>query len=209
MKRRALGPAFSFADTPPLRVYPAPMQVRIEGYAIISEDGMLADAAGVMPASLVVEADQRFLSEGLDRADIIVHGRHSHENQPQSPTRRRLVATHSVATLGPTTDFPNAVLWNPAGLPLEQALQELDLEGGIVAVLGATELFGHFLPRYDAFYLSRAPGVTLPGGRPIFPQVPARTPEDILVASGLSAGPPQTLDGARGVTMVAWLRNGT
>jgi dihydrofolate reductase len=182
------------------------MNLRIEGYAIVSDDGMLADAAGVMPSSLKIDADQKFLSEGLDRADIIVHGRHSHEDQPQSPTRRRLIATRSVATLGPSADFPNAVLWNPAGIPLEQAMQELDLEGGIVAVLGGTELFGLFLPRYEAFYLSRAKGVTLPGGRPVFPQVPGRGPEEILSASGLAASQPQSLDADRGVTLVAWER---
>jgi dihydrofolate reductase len=182
------------------------MNLRIEGYAIVSDDGMLADAAGVMPPSLVLEADQKFLSEGLDRADIIVHGRHSHENQPQSPTRRRLIATRSVATLGPTSDFPNAVLWNPAGMSLEQAMQELDLEGGIAAILGGTELFGLFLPRYDAFYLSRARGVKLPGGRPVFPGIPPRSPEEILLAGGLVSGAPQTLDAARGATLVAWER---
>jgi hypothetical protein len=185
------------------------MNLRIEGYAIVSDDGMLADAAGIMPSSLVVEADQKFLSEGLDRADIIVHGRHSHENQPQSPTRRRLIASRSVETLGPTSDFPNAVLWNPTGLSLEQALQELDLEDGIVAVLGATELFGMFLPRYDAFYLSRAKGVSLPGGRPVFPDVPKRSPEDILAANGMVAAAPQVLDRDRGATLVAWERAAT
>ena len=30
----------------------------IEGYAIVSEDGMLADAAGIMPDSLKFDADQ-------------------------------------------------------------------------------------------------------------------------------------------------------
>jgi dihydrofolate reductase len=181
------------------------MTLRIEGYAIVSEDGMLADAAGVMPPSLVVEADQQFLASGLDRADILVHGRHSHENQPQSPTRRRLIVSRTVETLGPT-DFPNAVLWNPAGLPLEQAMEAVDVEGGIVAVLGGTEVFGLFLPRYDAFYLSRAKGVKLPGGRPIFPRVPASTPEDVLAASGLVAGAQQTLDAEREATLVAWER---
>jgi dihydrofolate reductase len=182
------------------------MTLRIEGYAIVSDDGMLADAAGIMPSSLVVEADQRFLASGLDRADIIVHGRHSHENQLQSPTRRRLVATRTVETLGPAPEFPNAVLWNPAGLPLEQAMEAVDVEGGLVVVLGGTEIFGLFLPRYDAFYLSRAKGVKLPGGRPLFPQVPERSPEDVLAAAGLIAGPPQTLDEQRGATLVAWER---
>jgi hypothetical protein len=82
----------------------------------------------------------------------------------------------------------------------------LDLEGGIIAVLGATELLGMFLPRYDAFYLSRAKGVTLPGGRPVFPDVPKRSPEDILSANGLVAAPPQMLDPDRGATLVAWER---
>ena len=92
------------------------MQLRIEGYAIVSDDGMLAAADGVMPSSLKIDADQQFLSDGLDRADIIVHGRHSHEGQPQSPQRRRLIVTRRVATLAPSPDYPNAVLWNPAGI---------------------------------------------------------------------------------------------
>jgi hypothetical protein len=56
--------------------------MRIEGYAIISDDGMLANAAGVMPDSLKFEADQRFFADGLDKVDVVVHGRHSHEQQP-------------------------------------------------------------------------------------------------------------------------------
>ncbi|MEA2944849.1 MAG: hypothetical protein QOI40_179, partial [Alphaproteobacteria bacterium] len=41
---------------------------RIEGYAIISADGMIADAAGRMPPALTIEADQAFFHAGLDRA---------------------------------------------------------------------------------------------------------------------------------------------
>lgn len=182
------------------------MKIRIEGYAIVSDDGMLADDKGVMPAALKIGADQTFLSDSLDRADLIVHGRHSHEGQPSSPQRRRIIATRRVATLGPTSDYPNAVLWNPAGLSLEQAMDALDMEGGTVAILGGTDVFGLFLPRYDAFYLSRAAGVLLPQGRPVFPQVPERTPEDILAASGLMPGAPRVLDAARGATLVGWTR---
>ena len=39
---------------------------RIEGYAIVSEDGMLANSAGVMPDSLKFKADQAFFERGLD-----------------------------------------------------------------------------------------------------------------------------------------------
>ncbi len=184
------------------------MALRIEGYAIVSEDGMLADAAGVMPAALVVEADQKFLSAGLDRADLIVHGRNSHENQPQSPYRRRLVATRRVAALAPDPDHPNATLWNPGGLPLEKAADSLDVADGVVAVLGGTDLFGLFLPRYDVFYLSRLAGLRLPGGRPVFPQVPQSSPENVLAAAGLTPEPVQALDPARGVTLTAWRRPG-
>ena len=56
----------------------------IEGYAIVSEDGMLADAARVMPDSLKFKADQEFFEHGLDGVDVVVHGRHSHEQQSRS-----------------------------------------------------------------------------------------------------------------------------
>jgi hypothetical protein len=74
---------------------------RIEGFAIVSEDGMLADAAGVMPRVLQVPADQRFFEAGLDRADVMVHGRNSAEQQARSPQRWRLIATRRVAALAP------------------------------------------------------------------------------------------------------------
>ena len=61
---------------------------RIEGYAIVSEDGMLANAAGVIPDSLKFEADRHFFERGLDGVDVVVHGRHSHERQPRSYLRR-------------------------------------------------------------------------------------------------------------------------
>ena len=43
---------------------------RIEGYAIVSEDGMLANAAGIMPNSLKFEADQHFFERGLEAVDV-------------------------------------------------------------------------------------------------------------------------------------------
>ena len=41
---------------------------RIEGYVIVSADGMIADALGVMPASIRNDADQAFFQAGLDAA---------------------------------------------------------------------------------------------------------------------------------------------
>jgi hypothetical protein len=76
-----------------------PRPRRIEGYAIVSEDGMLANAAGIMPDSLKFEADQLFFERGLDGVDVVVHGRHSHERQPPSYLRRRLILTRQVPAI--------------------------------------------------------------------------------------------------------------
>ncbi|HEY8441419.1 MAG TPA: dihydrofolate reductase, partial [Xanthobacteraceae bacterium] len=75
--------------------------MRFEGYAIISEDGMIADAAGHMPAVLTVEADQKFFQASLDRAAVVVHGRHSHEGGPRASARKRLIVTTRVAGFAP------------------------------------------------------------------------------------------------------------
>src|SRR5580693_6383654 len=109
---------------------------RIEGYAIVSADGMLADAAGIMPDSLKFEADQRFFERGLDGVDVVVHGRHSHEQQPHSHLRRRLILTRQVPAIGPHPSNEKALLWNPAGASFEAALAALGTPDGAVGVIG-------------------------------------------------------------------------
>ena len=180
---------------------------RIEGYAIISGDGMLADAAGIMPPSLMFEADQRFFERGLDGVDVVVHGRHSHERQRGSHLRRRLILTRQVPAIAADPSNDKALFWNPAGAPFEQALAVLGAPDGSVGVIGGTDVFEMFLDRYEIFHLSQAPGVRLPGGRPVFAQVPARTPEDVLVSHGLRPGSLQVLDPATGVAVVSWQRS--
>jgi dihydrofolate reductase len=179
---------------------------RIEGYAIVSEDGMLATADGVMPDFIKFDADQKFFSDGLDRLDVVLHGQNSHEGQPRSPQRRRLVLTRSVKATAPNPDFPNALHWNPAGASLEQAMAALGVRSGSVAVIGGTSVFGMFLDRYDAFYLTRAPKGLIPGGIPVFPDVPAQTPEQVLQAHGLVAGERSILDANKNLAVVAWER---
>ena len=78
---------------------------------------------------------------------------------------------------------------------------------GRVGVIGGPEVFGMFLDRYDFFHLSRAPEVRLPGGRPVFPEVPMRTPEDVLANHGLHRGQRQMLDPVKGVAVVSWERS--
>jgi len=136
---------------------------RIAGYAIVSTDGMIANAAGIMPEELKLEADQRFFAQGLDGVEAVVHGAHSHEQQPHSHLRRRLILTRLVPALAPDPSNAQALFWNPAGASFAQAWAALELPHGSLAVIGGTAVFGMFLPDYDVFYLTRAPGVRLPG----------------------------------------------
>jgi dihydrofolate reductase len=180
---------------------------RIEGYAIISEDGMLATADCVMPDSLKFEADQEFFERGLDDVDVIVHGRHSQEQQARSPLRHRLILTRRIGGIAAHSSNPRARLWNPAGASFREALAALGAPGPNIGVIGGAEVFALFLDEYDVFYLTRAPGVWLPGGRPVFPEVPEHAPEDVLASHGLTPGPGVILDPVRGLSVVGWLRD--
>ena len=179
---------------------------RIEGYAIVSDDGMLADSAGHMPDSLKIEGDQIFFEHGLNGAAVVVHGRRSQEEHARSATRRRLIVTTRVGSIArdPANDL--ARLWNPAGASFEQALAALDANDAVVGIIGGTQVFGLFLDRYDVFYLSRAPGVKLPGGRPVFPEVPTLTPEQVLSEHGFSPAERRLIDLDRHVEVVSWRR---
>lgn len=183
-----------------------PGPTTIEGFAIISDDGMLADADRQIPPALVVAADQRFFHGSLERAAVVVHGRHSHEGGPRAAMRHRLVATRSVSSLAPHPTLPKALLWNPKGASLAEAWVTLGAPAGMLAVIGGAEVNQVFLEHgYDAFHLSRVAGVQLPGGRPAFPSADA-TPEDLLRQRGLKPGPRQVLDEVAGVTLVTWSR---
>ena len=174
---------------------------RIEAYVIVSADGMLADAAGVQPPSLHFAADQRQFRAGLDRADVVVNGRRSAEEQPNSAGRRRLVLTRQVASLAPDPDNPKARLWNPAGASLEEACRALGLNSGTLAIIGGPQAFTLFLKLgYDCFHLSRAVKVRLPGGLPLF----GGDPDSALASVGLEARPPVELE--EGLILTDWER---
>jgi hypothetical protein len=180
--------------------------LRIEGYVIVSADGMLADARNVMPDELKFEGDKAFFTAALDRADLILHGRNSYEDQPNSSQRSRVILTRTVDAIAPDPSNPKSTLWNPAGASFEAACNHARVDAGIVAVIGGPGVFGMFMDRYDEFWLSVAPHVRLPGGEPCFPGVPARTPQEILAAHGLRAGEPQMLDAAQEVSVTPWRR---
>ena len=181
---------------------------RFEGYVIVSADGMLADAHHVMPDELKFEGDKQFFTAALDRADLIVHGAHSGEGQPNSPNRRRIVLTRRVAAIAADPGNPKATLWNPAGASFEQAAELAGVRSGTVAIIGGPHVFDMFMDRYDTFWLSQAPHVKLPGGDACFPGVPARTPEQILATHGLKPNEAQVLDASDHVTVTPWRRQG-
>jgi dihydrofolate reductase len=180
---------------------------RIEGTAIVSADGMIADARGVQPDALIIDADQRFFFAMLNKAAALAHGRHSAEGGSGASRRRRLILTRGVAGVAHDPKNDKAVLWNPAGASLDEAWAMLGLSGGMLAVIGGTDVYGLFLELgYDAFHLSRAAHVRLPGGRPLFPGVPAQTPEALLAQHGMKPGPVRVLDASAELTLVTWLR---
>jgi dihydrofolate reductase len=180
--------------------------LRVEGYVIVSAEGMLANAAHVMPEALKFEGDKRFFTAALDRADLIIHGRRSYEDQPNSPRRKRIFVTRTVDALASDPCNPNATLWNPAGASFEAACDRAGIGAGTVAIIGGPQVFGMFMDRYDSFWLSQAPKVRLPGGEACFPGVPAHSPQHILASHGLKAGETRLLDPASAVSVTPWRR---
>lgn len=179
----------------------------VHGFAIVSADGMIADADHVMPESLKYEADHIFFDRALSEVDLILHGRHSHEGHAESDQRRRFWLTHSVTALAPDPVGGLQWYWNPAGLSLEDACREVGLERGTVAVLGGTSVYDMFLPRYDIFHLSLAGQTRIPGGTPLFREIKTGlSPQDVLRSHGLTPDPATILDAANEVSMTRWRR---
>ena len=183
------------------------MSFRFEGYVIVSADGMLADATHVMPDSLKFEGDKLFFEQALDRAALIVHGRHSHEQQANSSKRKRLILSRKIKALTVDREMPNATLWNPDHASFEEARAFADVASGTVAIIGGPVVFDMFMDRYDTFWLSEAPHVRLPGGEGCFVGVPERTPHKVLTSHGMRPGTPYLLDAVHEVTVTPWRKS--
>lgn len=176
--------------------------LRFEGHAIVSADGMIADAAGGMPEALRNDADWRAFQAALDDSALVVLGRLGHQRHP-NPGRRRLVLTSAVAGLEPDSADPLSHLWNPAGAPLAGVIEGLGIARGTIAITGGTRVFEHFLGRYDSFVLSESHLCVLPGGIPCFS---AGHPRTVLAASGLVPSASEVIDPGAGVTTTLWRR---
>lgn len=179
------------------------MSVEIHGYAIVSEDDRIADANGAMPRALLNDADWAYFQAELDRADLVAIGRTSHEATPNVKRRRRLVLSRSARGLERRED---ALWWNPLELGWSEVVGELAPKGGRVATPGGQAAFDVFREiGFTAFHLSRAEGVSLPGGRGLFAACEAgASAESVLMKAGLSAGPRVEIDVAARVSLTLW-----
>jgi dihydrofolate reductase len=178
---------------------------RIEGFAIVSREGMIAGSDASFPEALKIPADQKFYQDSLDRASAVANGRHSAEGGPKEVARRRIVLTRRVERVVPDPGNPNAVLWNPATAPFDEAWQRLNIDDGILAVVGGTDVFGLFLNiGYDAFYLTRAQA-SVPRGRPVFPGVGKGVmPDDVLHRHGMVLRKTWLLDATTDTKVEEW-----
>lgn len=179
---------------------------RIEGFAVISAEGMIAGSDGSFPENLKIPADHRFYQDSVDRAAAVANGRHSSEGGPKEAARRRIILTRRVERVIADPANPNAVLWNPASAPFEEAWLKLKLPGGTLAVVGGTDVFGLFLNiGYDCFFLTRA-DASVPRGRPVFPGVGKNaTPEEILQKHGMVLRSTRMLDAATNTRLEEWV----
>lgn len=179
---------------------------RIEGYAVISQEGMIATSDGLFPDEIKNAADHKFYMDAVAAASAVANGAHSAEGGPGESGRKRLRLTRRVMRLTHDPKNANVTLWNPASVPFEEAWAHLRIDGGTLAVVGGTDVFGLFLGiGYDAFYLSRTDG-SVPRGRPVFPGVgkDGVTAPDMLKKYDLVLRGKRTLDAANNVHVEEW-----
>ncbi len=138
----------------------------ISGYAIVSDDDRIAGPDGLVPPSLRNEKDWNYYQNSLAFSDLIVFGHRSHMFEPNERGDRRLVVWSAPIGL---LERDDAWWWNPSLMSWTEVAGKLLPQGGHVAAPGGQGVFDLFLKiGYDAFHLSRAHGVRLPGGRAVF-----------------------------------------
>jgi hypothetical protein len=177
--------------------------IEIKGYAIVSDDDRIAGPDGLMPASLRNEKDWECFQRALAGSDLVVLGHRSHELAPNVRGDLRLVVSRGAAGL---EQHANVWWWYPARIGWVEVAKELLPRGGDVAVPGGQAVFDLFLKiGFDAFHLSRAHGVKLPGGRALFSGCDAGlSAEAVLTSAGLRLSEKIVLDAEHVVDMSVW-----
>jgi hypothetical protein len=177
--------------------------IKIKGYAIVSDDDRIAGPDGLIPASLRNERDWDCFQRALAGSDLVVLGHRSHDLAPNVRGDQRLVISRSAAGL---EQRANVWWWNPARVNWVGVATELLPRGGEAAVPGGQVVFDLFLEiGFDAFHLTRAHGVRLPGGRALFSGCDAGlSAEAVLAGAGLSVSEKIVLDAEHGVDMSVW-----
>lgn len=175
----------------------------LHAYAIVSADDRIADAQGRFPDSLRNDADWDYFQAGLDAARATLLGRRSHEASPNHRNRLRIVMSRAADGLERRED---AFWWNPARVPLGEALAAAVPDGGPVAVPGGQDVFDHVGPGgFASFHLARAHDARLPGGRGLFRACESGSPaEGLLRIAGLLPGGRIWLDEAARVSLIVF-----
>ena len=179
--------------------------LEITGYAIVSDDDKIAAADGLTPPSLRNEKDWELYQRAQELANLIIFARRSHELEPNVHKLPRLVVSREAAGL---EQRPDSWWWDPRRTTWEAVAARLLPTGGRVAVGGGQVVFDLFLMiGFDGFNLSRAHGVKLPGGRPVFAACEAGVSAAALLEQhGLKLSERIPLDPAHGVEMTVWRR---
>jgi len=141
---------------------------RFQGYAVVSADGLIADADGRMPDQLKFDADWDYFQAALDRADVTLIGRATHEAAPNVKKRRRLVFSSRVQRMwqeDETTFWVDPTKTDPNG-----AITEMVGPSADVAVVGGQGVFDWVLskPGFFSFHISVAHHVRIGSGRHVF-----------------------------------------
>ncbi|MEL7480352.1 MAG: hypothetical protein AAGJ29_02215 [Pseudomonadota bacterium] len=182
--------------------------IHIEGYAVVCEADCIADADGKMPEFLKTEAEWQFFQQSLDRCEVVVLGRRSHDMTPNPKGRRRLVMTAGIKDVDQTDE--RTVFWNPAGATLQNALEPFETNVARLGVTGGQRVFDWFLTgpdRFHVFHLSRIRGAELIGGTPVFSKISLeKRAENVLSEAGFQPGDTRALDAH--ATVAPWVRAG-
>lgn len=177
--------------------------IEVHGYAIVSDDDMIADETDQVPPPLRNPTDWEQYQAAQARSALVVFARVSHQFEPNTRGDPRLVISRTARGLEKRDD---AWWWSPADKPWAEVKQALLPDGGEVAACGGQSVFDLFLGLgYDVFHLARARGVRLPGGRKVFsPCARGLSAEQVLEMHGLRLAQRIELDAAQGVEMNIW-----